>query len=95
MNDYELTMILDPDLTSENQKKLLEKFKKLIEDSKGKTVKQEDLGKKELAYPINKKKNGAYFFWEIKVSAEAIRQLDKKLKIDEDIMRHLIIRKDK
>jgi small subunit ribosomal protein S6 len=95
MNGYELTMILDPDLTSENQKKLLEKFKKLIEDSKGKISKQDDLGKKELAYPINKKKNGAYFFWEVQTSAESIRQLDKKLKIEDGIMRHLIIRKDK
>ena len=95
MNDYELTMILDSDLTSENQKKLLEKFKKLIEDGKGKIVKQDDLGKKELAYPINKKKMGVYFFWEVKISAIDIRQLDKKLKFEEGVMRHLIIRKEK
>lgn len=95
MNDYELTMVLDPDLTSENQKKLLEKFKKLIEDGKGKVEKQDDWGKKELAYPINKKKNGAYFFWEIKTSADGIRQVDKKLKVEDGIMRHLIIRKEK
>jgi small subunit ribosomal protein S6 len=73
----------------------LEKFKKLIEDGKGKIVKQDDLGKKELAYPINKKKMGIYFFWEVKISAIAIRQLDKKLKFEEGVMRHLIIRKEK
>jgi len=95
MNDYELTMVLDPDLTSENQKKLLEKFKKLIEDGKGKVEKQDDWGKKELAYPINKKKTGAYFFWEIKTSADGIRQVDKKLKVEDGVMRHLIIRKEK
>ena len=95
MNDYELTMILDPDLTSENQKKILEKFKKLIEDGKGKISKKDDWGKKELAYPINKKKMGFYFFWEIKTSADGIRQTDKKLKTEEGIMRHLIIRKEK
>lgn len=94
MNDYELTLILDPDLTSENQKNLLEKFKKIIEDGKGKLSKEEGWGKKELAYPINKKKMGVYLLWEIKTSAVNIRQVDKKLKAEEGIMRHLIIRKE-
>ncbi|MCX6726063.1 MAG: 30S ribosomal protein S6 [Candidatus Shapirobacteria bacterium] len=94
MNDYELTLILDPDLTSEKQKNLLEKFKKLIEDGKGKLNNEEDWGKKEFAYPINKKKMGAYFLWEVKTSAVNIQQIDKKLKAEEDIMRHLIIKKE-
>jgi len=94
MFDYELTLILDPDLSSEDQKKLIEKIKKIIEDTKGKVEKTNDWGKKELAYPIKKKKMGDYFLWEIKADPEQIDKVDKKLKIEEGVMRYLIIRKE-
>jgi len=94
MTDYELTLVLDTDLSSENQKKLIEKIKKTIEENKGKLEKQEEWGKKELAYPINKKKNGIYFCLALKASSEALPKIDKKLKIEEGVMRYLIIRKE-
>jgi len=94
MNDYELTLVLDGDLSSEDQKKLTEKIKKLIEEQKGKVEKQDDWGKKELAYPIKKKKMGFYFWWEIKLSPEGLDKIDKKLKIEEGVLRYLVLRKE-
>lgn len=94
MFDYELTLILDPDLSSEDQKKLIEKIKKIIEDTKGKVEKTNDWEKKELAYPIKKKTMGYYFLWEIKTDSEQIDKIDKKLKIEEEVLRYLILRKE-
>ena len=94
MFDYELTLILDPDLSSEDQKKLIEKIKKIIEDTKGKVEKTNDWGKKELAYPIKKKTMGFYFLWEIKADSQQIDKIDKKLKIEEGVLRYLILRKE-
>ncbi len=94
MKDYELTLILDADLSSEDQKKLSEKIKKIIEDAKGKVEKTNDWGKKELAYPIKKKKMGSYFLWEIKADSQQIDKIDKKLKIEEEVLRYLILRKE-
>ena len=94
MKDYELTLVLDPDLSSEDQKKLTEKIKKIIEDTKGKVEKVNDWGKRELAYPIKKKKMGFYFLWEIKLALGDLDKIDKKIKIEEGVMRYLIIRKE-
>jgi small subunit ribosomal protein S6 len=94
MEDYELTLVLDPDLSSANQKKLVEKIKKIIEEGKGKVNKEEEWGKKELAYPINKKKNGIYFCLTLNVLPEVVPKIDKKIKAEEEVMRYLIIRKE-
>jgi len=94
MENYELTLVFDPDLSAEDQKKLTEKIKKIIEDAKGKVEKTNDWGKKELAYPIKKKKMGSYFLWEIKVAPDDLDKIDKKIKIEEEVLRYLIIRKE-
>ncbi len=95
MRDYELTLVLDGELSSEDQKKITQKIKKIIEDEKGKVEKQNDWGKRELAYPIKKKRMGFYFLWEIKIAPEELDKIDKKLKIEEGVLRYLIIRKEK
>lgn len=94
MRTYELTLIVDPDLTSENQKKLLAKIKKLIEELEGKVEKTNEWGKKEFTYPIKKKNLGYYFFWELILPSGAVSELDGKLKLEEEIIRYLLVRKE-
>ncbi|HUS60144.1 MAG TPA: 30S ribosomal protein S6 [Nevskiaceae bacterium] len=91
MRDYELTLIIDPDLSAEDQKKVITKVKKIIIDLKGKVEKLDEWGKKPLSYPIKKKNMGSYFYLEIKLPAESANQIDKKLKIEESVMRYLIV----
>lgn len=100
--DYELTLILDPDLTTDAQKKLIAKIKKLIEDpptrqpagEKGKVEKTDDLGKKDFAYPITKKTFGYYYLLIFSVSKEAIIIIDKKIKLEEGVLRYLLIKRE-
>ena len=94
MEKYELTLVLDADLDSEDQKKLIAKIKKTIEDNKGKIKSEEEWGKKELAYPINKKKNGVYLLLDLESSKEDLPKIDKKLKMEEGVLRYLILRKE-
>jgi len=94
MEKYELTLVLDADLNSEDQKKLIAKIKKTIEENKGKIKQEEEWGKKELAYPINKKKNGVYLLLNLESSKEDLPKIDKKLKIEEGVLRFLILRKE-
>lgn len=94
MREYELTLVIDPEVTSENQKKLIAKFKKLIEDLKGKVKKIDEWGKKELAYPIKKKKMGFYFLCDLELAEDKAKEVDNKLKTEEEILRFLIIKKD-
>lgn len=91
MKDYELTLIIDPDSKTEDQKKLITKVKKIITDLKGKVEKTDEWGKKQLSYPIKKKNMGSYFCLKINLSPEKVFEIDKKLKLEETLMRHLLV----
>lgn len=88
-----MTLIVDPDLTSEKQKKLQEKIKKVITDLKGEVKKITEWGKRELAYPIKRKDMGYYFLWNFKLPSKAIAELESKLKLEEGLMRYLLVRR--
>lgn len=94
MRDYELTLVIDPDLTSEKQKKLITKIKKIITDLKGKVGKTDEWGRKELAYPIKKKTLGYYFLLETKLSEKEPIEIEKKLRLEEGIIRHLLVKSE-
>ena len=89
-----MTLVLDPDLTSENQKKILAKIKGLITGFKGKAGKADEWGKKALAYPIKKKTDGIFHLLKIDLPESAVKELDQKLKLEDNLMRFLIIRID-
>ena len=94
MRDYELTLVVDPDLTAAKQKALLTKMKKLITDLKGKVAKIDEWGKKELVYPIKRKKWANYFLLSVKLSEKTLGEIDKKLKFQENLLRYLLVKKE-
>lgn len=94
MRDYELALVIDPDLTSENQKKLITKIKKTIEDFKGKVEKENSWGEKELVCPLKKKTRGFYFLLSIKLPEQAPAEFEKKLRFEDQLLRYLLVRKD-
>lgn len=70
------------------RKELLEKIKEKVKSKK------EDLwGEKELAYPIKKQTKGFYVHLEIEAQPQASKDIDKTLKVEEDIIRYLLVRK--
>jgi small subunit ribosomal protein S6 len=91
MRDYELVLIVSPEIGEEKVKKTIESVKKLIASLKGKVVKTTDWGKKELAYPIRKLNQGSYFLLVLNFPADSLQELAKKLKLEENIIRYLII----
>lgn len=92
MRNYELVLVIDPDLTSADQKKLVEKVIKIVEEVKGKVNKTTDWGKKELAYPIKKKKMGYYLLCFLSLPEDGVEKIDKKLKVEEGIIRFLQVK---
>jgi small subunit ribosomal protein S6 len=96
--NYELTLILDPDLTTDAQKKLVTKIKKIIEDpsvdEKGKVEKTDDWGKKDFVYPIAKKNFGYYLLVKFSASGKGVIGVDKKLKSEEGILRYLLVKRE-
>lgn len=94
MRDYELVLVIDSEVSGEDRKKQLTKVKKIVEDLKGKVKKTDEWGEKKLAYPINKKNMGYYFLLTIQLPLEVPPQIDSKLKLEENIIRYLLVKKE-
>ncbi len=94
MNKYEIMFIVKATMESADVKKSAETYKNLIETLKGKVVEAKELGEKKLAYPIKKELNGYYYVMQVEADKEAIQEFDRKIRLDETILRHLIIRQE-
>jgi small subunit ribosomal protein S6 len=92
MRNYELILVVSPELPAEEQKEKLEKIKKIITSLKGEIKKTEEWGKKQLAYPIKKSEMGYYFLWEIQLPEKSLGELNQKLRIEESLLRYLIVK---
>lgn len=90
MKLYELMVIFDGGLTSEKQKTLLELVEGFIAEVKGSVKKKTDLGKKEFAYQIGKKDYGFYWLLEAELEEEFVPVVDKKMRLEKGIVRHLV-----
>jgi len=90
--NYELMVVLRPDLTEEEQQEKIEEIKKLIVgDGSAEVVKEDAWGKRAMAYPINHFKEGVYHFLEFKFDPSRVKELEKTLNLDDTVLRSLIV----
>ncbi|MBP8591429.1 30S ribosomal protein S6 [Candidatus Shapirobacteria bacterium] len=87
---YELTLLFLPKIKEEE--KIREEVRKEIEKT-AKIEKEEDWGEKKLAYPVKKNERGHFYFYELKAEPKKIKALDGWLKLNENIIRYLIVLK--
>lgn len=90
MRDYELVLIVNPELGEEKIKKTIELVEKLITSLEGKIEKKTDWGKRELAYPIKKQTLGSYFLMDLKLPAKAPVKINQKLRLEEELLRYYL-----
>ena len=93
MNTYDLTIVLDGKTTPAKKKSYIQRLEKLIDTLEGKLGKINDMGSRDLAYQIGKSTTGLYLSFELKLTGEHARNLNDKLRIDEGLLRYLLIRK--
>ena len=93
MRNYELLFILDPAMDEAARNQMIETVKGII-NADGEAGEVDLWGAKKLAYPINKKKDGFYVLIPFKASAELPKELDRRLKISDNCMRHIIVCQD-
>lgn len=86
--------IVDPDVASDKVAKLNEAVGKLVEKEGGTVVKMEDIGRREMAYPINKKNEGHYVLFEIEGTGQEIAELERRMRVNDMIVRYLTVRVD-
>ena len=95
MTHYETTIIFSPEVPAEKLDELIEKIKKLIENSEGTVVIQEKFGRKKLAYPIKKFQEGFYMYFELSGTGKTIAAVENFCKVNDVIIRYLTIKKVK
>ena len=93
MREYENLIIFNPESDEESISKKIDELKEFVE-KKGKVLNINKWGVRQLAYPINKKERGYYVLIEFTSEKELLSELDHKLKLSKDIIRHSIVRKE-
>ena len=92
MRHYEVTLIVHPDQSSQVTT-MIEKYKELITTGGGVVHRDEDWGRKHLAYPINKIYKAHYLMMNIECDKETLDKLNYNLRFNDAILRNLIISK--
>ncbi|MCK5284689.1 MAG: 30S ribosomal protein S6 [Alphaproteobacteria bacterium] len=91
---YETVFIARQDLTEAQVKDLTEQFSKIITDNGGKIHKTENWGLRMLAYRINKSRKGHYVLIEVDAPSDAVIELERVMRLNEDVIRSLTIRQN-
>ena len=91
---YEVMYIVDPETPADKLTKLNTAVGKLIEKEGGTVVRMDDGGKRTLAYPIKKKTEGYYILFEIEGSGQEIAELERRMRVNDMIIRYITIRVD-
>lgn len=94
MKKYEIMFIVKATQESADIKKTAENAKSILTSLKANVTEFKELGEKKLAYPIKKEINGYYYVMQVETNKEVITEFDRKIKLDESVLRHLIIRLD-
>ena len=94
MTKYEVMFIVKTTLDENTVKATAESLSKIITEMNGKVENTKEMGQRTLAYPINKEVNGFYYVLTVEASNEAIAELDRKARLNENIIRHQIIKLD-
>jgi len=93
VTDYEILLLLDPELAEDKQAEIVGRLKTLIEKGQGTFERHDVWGRRRLAYPIDKKEEGVYHLLSFTATAETLDELSRVLKIDDDVLRHLATRR--
>jgi len=91
---YEVMYIVDPETAADKITKLNEAVGKLVEKEGGTVVRMDDVGRRTLAYPINKRNEGHYVLFEIDGSGQEILELERRMRVNDMIIRYMTVRVD-
>ncbi|MGH7481980.1 MAG: 30S ribosomal protein S6 [Longimicrobiales bacterium] len=91
LRDYEVIYIFDSALAEEAVTEKLERFHGLLDGGDSEVTAVDHWGKRQLAYPIEKKPNGYYVVAQFRAETEALPEFERALKLDEDVLRYLVV----
>jgi len=94
MRLYDIVLLVSPDLSEEESTKLAGDYKKILTDGGAEIVKDEPWGRRRLSFPILRKKEAYYHYVQANAEPPVVAELERRLKLSDQILRHLAVRSD-
>lgn len=92
LREYEFTFVTKTESADREKDKVLESYEDILKRENGVILKKDDWGSKRLAYPIKKNFKGHYTFYDVASTPANIAECERLLRIDENVLRHLVVK---
>lgn len=92
MRKYEIMYIIRPNVEDDAKQEVVERFNGVLSENGATIEKVTEMGKRRLAYEINDYREGYYMLLNVEAPVEAVNEFDRLAKINDDILRHLIVK---
>jgi small subunit ribosomal protein S6 len=92
--DYELGFIISPEVNEEETRSILERLGQIVAQHGGQIVKVNQWGRRRLAYPIQRHRDGYYVFIDMILTPETVSELERTLKVSEIVLRYMLTKRD-
>jgi small subunit ribosomal protein S6 len=94
MRLYDIVVLVTPDLNDEDATKVAAEYKKVLTDGGATVVKEEPWGKRRLAFPIQRKRDAHYHYWQVQAEPAAVAEAERRMGLSDQVLRHLAVRVD-
>lgn len=94
MRDYELAFIVMPNVDDDGVKAVVEKVSQFVKSTNGEVASVDVWGRRTLAYTINNHREGIYVLFQAKMPPAALNELERNLKLSEEIIRYMLVKAD-
>jgi len=91
---YEVMFIVDTSVTDDDITRLNENLQQIIKDQGGSITKVENMGRRQLAYPIGRKTDGFYVLFEVEGTGREIAELERRMRVNDQVLRYITVRVD-
>lgn len=92
--DYELGIVINPEIGDEQARAIVDRVTTIITNNGGQVIRLNAWGRRRLAYPIQRFRDGLYFFYDLVLDPSTIAEIERNIRVNEDIIRHLMKLRD-
>lgn len=94
MRLYDIVVLVTPDLADDDATKVAAEYKKVLTDGGATVVKEEPWGRRRLAFPIGRKREAHYTYWQVQSEPAAVAEAERRMGLSDQVLRHLAVRVD-
>ena len=94
MRLYDIVVLVTPDLNDDDATKLAGEYRKILADGGANFVKEEPWGRRRLAFPIGRKREAYYVYWQVEAEPATVAETERRLGLSDQVLRHLAVRVD-